>query len=130
MDRPIYRQVPLQPITSKPNVQVPKQLKTVQTPFSQHFNQALSHETSQLTISKHASERIEQRGIQINASQWDKIGLKVSEAKRKGVNESLVIVNNAALIVSAKNETVITAMNLQEASNQIFTNINGAIIVN
>ncbi|WP_390883495.1 hypothetical protein [Heyndrickxia oleronia] len=56
--------------------------------------------------------------------------MKVSEAKRKGVNESLVIVNNAALIVSAKNETVITAMNLQEASNQIFTNINGAIIVN
>lgn len=130
MDRPIYRQVPLQPITSKPNVQVPKQLNTAQTPFSQHFNQALSHETSQLTISKHASERIEQRGIQINANQWDKIGLKVSEAKRKGVNESLVIVNNAALIVSAKNETVITAMNLQEASNQIFTKINGAIIVN
>ena len=51
-------------------------------------------------------------------------------SKKKGVNESLVIVNNAALIVSAKNETVITAMNLQEASNQIFTNINGAIIVN
>ena len=33
MDRPIYRQVSLQPITSKPNVQVPKQLNTVQTPF-------------------------------------------------------------------------------------------------
>lgn len=47
-----------------------------------------------------------------------------------GVKESLVLLNDAALIVSAKNNTVITAMNRKEATEQIFTNINGTIIMN
>lgn len=131
MDRPIFSQVPLQPITSKQTI--PSSIRRsnqVQAPFSEHLNHALSQQSTKLTISKHASERLMQRGIHIDKGQWDKIGQRVSEAKNKGINESLVIVKNAALIVSAKNETVITAMNLQEASEQIFTNINGAIIVN
>ena len=47
-----------------------------------------------------------------------------------GIKESLVLLNNAALIVSAKNNTVITAMDREEAIDQIFTNINGTIIMN
>ena len=46
-----------------------------------------------------------------------------------GVKESLVLVDDAALIVSAKNNTVITAMNRAEATAQIFTNINGTILM-
>ncbi|MGE8204077.1 TIGR02530 family flagellar biosynthesis protein [Heyndrickxia sp. NPDC080065] len=130
MDRPMFSQIPLQPITSR-TVQGPnKQTKQIQTSFTKAFNQALANESNHLTISKHASERLRQRGIHIDSNQWGKISAKVAEAKDKGVTESLVIVKNAALVVSAKNETVITAMNLQEASEQIFTNINGAIIVN
>ncbi|QQZ11525.1 hypothetical protein I5776_12685 [Heyndrickxia vini] len=127
----MFSQVPLQPITSKQTI--PSSIRRsnqVQAPFSEHLNHALSQQSTKLTISKHASERLMQRGIHIDKGQWDKIGQRVSEAKNKGISESLVIVKNAALIVSAKNETVITAMNLQEASEQIFTNINGAIIVN
>ncbi|KYD00012.1 flagellar protein [Heyndrickxia sporothermodurans] len=131
MDRPIFSQVPLHPITSKQPIQVSNSKTNAgKAPFSEHLNKAISKQSTKLTISKHASERLRQRGIQIDSSQWNKIGQRVSEAKNKGINESLVIVKNAALIVSAKNETVITAMNLQEASEQIFTNINGAIIVN
>lgn len=130
MEKPIYFQVPLQPITPNRlnNLQHSK-AKQVDTTFSQHFNEAISNKSNHLKISKHASERLQQRGINIDSNLWDKIGSKVIEAKNKGVNESLVLVNDAALIVSAKNETVITAMNLQEATEQVFTNINGAIIV-
>ncbi|CAH0256706.1 hypothetical protein [Peribacillus sp. Bi134] len=46
-----------------------------------------------------------------------------------GVNESLIITKNAALIVSPKNNMVITVMNREEATSQIFTNINGTIIL-
>ncbi|NEU36181.1 flagellar operon protein, partial [bacterium LRH843] len=76
-----------------------------------------------------ASERLQERGIKLDASTWKQIGSKVAEAKQKGLNETLVLVNDAALIVSAKNSTVITAMGRNEAGSQIFSNINGAIIL-
>jgi flagellar operon protein len=82
-----------------------------------------------LTISRHAKERLEQRGIQINPSRWEQISEKIKEAKKMGVKDSLVLLDNAALIVSAKNETVITAMNRDEAATHIFTNINGTILM-
>ncbi len=65
----------------------------------------------------------------INEARWEQIGEKVKEAKTMGVKESLVLLDDAALIVSAKNNTVITAMNREEASQQIFTNINGTILM-
>jgi flagellar operon protein len=53
----------------------------------------------------------------------------VQEARKMGVNDSLVLLTDAALIISAKNNTVITAMGREEASSQIFTNINGTILM-
>lgn len=70
------------------------------------------------------------RGIEFSEAEWGKIAVKVEEAKRKGVTDSLVLTRDAALIVSAKNETVITVLNRDEAASQIFTNINGTIIIN
>ena len=60
---------------------------------------------------------------------WQQISEKVIEAKKLGVKESLVLLDDAALIVSAKNQTVITAMDRNEATSQIFTNINGTIVM-
>ncbi|PSL51195.1 flagellar operon protein [Salsuginibacillus halophilus] len=82
-----------------------------------------------LKVSKHAADRIADRGIDISDADWDRIHEKVSEAKDKGVTDSLVLTEDAALVVSAKNETVITAMNRAEAESQIFTNINGTIVL-
>ncbi len=96
--------------------------------FSEHLNRMIGEQES-LTISKHAKQRLEQRNIRISTENWEKINEKISEAKRKGVNESLVLLDNAALIISAKNKTVITAMNRNEAESKIFTNINGTIIL-
>lgn len=130
MVRPYIHQVPLQPITSNNSLSKSiKQNKNVDTAFTHHFNEALKSNSQKLTISKHASLRMEQRGINIDQPLWDKIASKVSEAKQKGVNDTLVLVKDAAFIVSAKNQTVITAMDKNEASSQIFTNITGAIIV-
>lgn len=97
--------------------------------FRKHLKEAVEFENRPLMISKHAKERLKQRNIDISEANWDKISEKIKQAKDMGVNESLVLVKNAALIVSAKNETVITAMNRQEATKQIFTNINGTIII-
>ena len=97
--------------------------------FSTHLQHSIST-LDKLNISKHANERLQQRGIVIDDAKWKTIEEKVNQAKKMGVKESLVLLSDAALIVSAKNNTVITAMNRQEATEQIFTNINGTIILN
>ncbi|MEH6990695.1 TIGR02530 family flagellar biosynthesis protein [Cytobacillus firmus] len=127
MDKLIFRPIHTQPvITPKENaVQSSKQLKNT---FSAHLQTALQTE-SQLIVSKHAKQRLQQRGIDISAERWGQIEEKVQEAKHMGVKESLVLLKDAALIVSAKNNTVITAMDRKEAQTQIFTNINGTIIL-
>ncbi|MFS0763167.1 TIGR02530 family flagellar biosynthesis protein [Peribacillus phoenicis] len=100
----------------------------IQQGFQQHFQAAVST-NEKSTISKHAQLRMNQRSIEIASQTWDKIALKTNEAKNMGVTESLIITENAALIVSTKNNKVITVMDRKEATSQIFTNINGTIIL-
>lgn len=83
----------------------------------------------ELKVSKHAEERLTTRNISLTKHQWQLINEKVNEAEKKGITDSLVVTDKAALLVSVKNRTVVTAMNRQEATNKIFTNINGTILI-
>ena len=85
--------------------------------------------TEPLKISKHASERMQERNIEISDEEWQSLQEKVLEAQEKGIKQPLVLLDQAALIVSAKNSTVITALDRQEAKSQIFTNIDGTIVL-
>ena len=96
--------------------------------FIDHLKQA-TVEIEQLKISKHASERLNDRNISISDTEWQQINEKVFEAKNKGVKQPLVLLEQAALIVSAKNATVITALDRVEARQQLFTNIDGTIVL-
>lgn len=106
----------------------PKQ-HAIQQPPIKSFASILQETTQTLKISKHASQRIAQRNIDISDTEWKQIEDRLSTAKQKGLNDSLFLTENAALIVNVKNSTVVTAMDRQEASNQVFTNIDGAIIL-
>ncbi|NLI67220.1 MAG: flagellar protein [Bacilli bacterium] len=101
-------------------------------PFSKQTNTKFSEvlkEYSTLVISKHAKERMAERNIKIDAEKWRQIQEKVFEAKQKGVTDALVVVDDATLIVSAKNNTVVTALHKADAKEKIFTNINGTILL-
>lgn len=102
--------------------------KTVQ-PQKTKFKDILDS-VQELKVSKHAKERLQQRNIHIDEEQWHIIGEKMNEAKQKGVRNSVVILNDAALLVSAKNHTVVTAMDREEATEKVFTNIDGTILIN
>ncbi|WOV86115.1 TIGR02530 family flagellar biosynthesis protein [Sporosarcina oncorhynchi] len=104
--------------------------KPVQRPqqsFLEQLNKAI--QPQELKISKHATDRLKERNIHISEVEWAHISDKVNEAKMKGIKESLVLMDQAALIVSAKNSTVITAMDRKEAKDQLFTNIDGTIVL-
>lgn len=127
MDKTNFRPIHSLPV-NRTNQKPVKANNFTQTPFSLQLQNAIKAKNG-LTISKHATERLEQRGISISQERWNRIEEKVSQAKAKGVSDSLVLLKDAALIVSAKNNTVITAMGRQEAAEQIFTNINGTIVM-
>lgn len=122
MDHRIH-QVPQQHALQMPTIHPSKTVKS-----TSNFRDVLAAQ-QQLKVSKHATERLNERNIHINDKQWQAIGEKMAEAKQKGITDSLVVMDKAALLVSAKNNTVVTAMNREEATNRIFTNINGTILI-
>ncbi|MEK4485182.1 TIGR02530 family flagellar biosynthesis protein [Psychrobacillus sp. FSL H8-0484] len=126
MDKIQLNRVPLQPTIRQPLTS--KHVSTSRQSFLQHLQEATVK--TELKVSKHANQRLIERNIHISDAEWQLVSDKVMEARSKGVNDSLVLMDQAALIVSAKNATVITAMDRREAKNQLFTNIDGTIVLN
>ncbi|HVT11552.1 MAG TPA: TIGR02530 family flagellar biosynthesis protein [Fimbriimonadaceae bacterium] len=83
----------------------------------------------QLKVSGHAKTRLESRNIQLGKAEWDRVLDGVNRAAAKGAKESLVMVDNVALVVSVKNRTVITAVDQANLKDNVFTNIDSAVIV-
>ena len=75
---------------------------------------------------KHDNERLADRNINLSAEQMERLENGTTKAREKGIQESLVMVDDLAFIVNVKNNTVITAMN--DKTDSIFTNIDGAVI--
>jgi flagellar operon protein len=82
-----------------------------------------------LKISGHAQTRLESRDIQLDKDAWERVMQGVDKAAAKGAKESLVMVDDVALIVSVKNRTVITAVEQSQLKENVFTNIDSAVIV-
>ena len=85
--------------------------------------------SSELKFSKHASMRLNDRHINLSQEQNERLENGVLKASEKGINESLVILDSLAFIVNVPNRTVVTAIDQSESNDNIFTNIDGAVIV-
>ncbi|MCG9894607.1 MAG: hypothetical protein MH204_03925 [Fimbriimonadaceae bacterium] len=90
------------------------------------FNALLA---DRLKVSGHAQTRLESREIQMDAARWQRVMEGVDRAAAKGAQESLVMVDDIALVVSVKNRTVITAVDQDSLKDQVFTKIDSAVIV-
>ena len=81
-----------------------------------------------LKFSKHASNRLADRNIELTVDQMERLAEGAQKAGVKGIRDSLVMVDNLAFIVNVPNSTVVTAMDQNQADENIFTNIDGAVI--
>ncbi|MEG1992903.1 MAG: TIGR02530 family flagellar biosynthesis protein [Acetivibrio sp.] len=88
--------------------------------------EAAEEETGNLRFSKHANQRLESRNIDLSQNQLKRLETGTQKAREKGIQESLVMIDNLAFIVNVKNNMVVTAVNNTE--DGIFTNIDGAVI--
>ncbi len=84
---------------------------------------------NKLKFSKHAGERLADRNISLTDEQLQRLEEGTRKADQKGINESLVLIDDMAFIVNVKNNTVITAMDQNDNKDNIFTNIDGAVIM-
>lgn len=83
---------------------------------------------SSIKWSAHASARLVQRGIELTSEQHARLETAVDKAVAKGAKDSLVLLDDNALVVSAQNRTVITALGMHQARENVFTNIDSAVI--
>lgn len=79
-------------------------------------------------FSGHALQRIERRGIPIDDGAVARLAGGVDRAAAKGSRSSLVLVDETAFVVSVPNRTVVTAVDREHMREQVFTNIDSAVI--
>lgn len=79
-------------------------------------------------FSKRAANRLSDRNIELTEDQMERLNHGKVQAGEKGIKESLILVDQLAFIVNVPNNTVVTAMDSKETKDNIFTNIDGAVI--
>lgn len=82
-----------------------------------------------LKFSKHATNRLSDRNITLTNGQRERLESGAVKAGEKGIQESLVVVDELAFIVNIPNKTVITAMDRSDTADNVFTNIDGAVFM-
>lgn len=85
--------------------------------------------TEGVKFSNHAVERMMARGIKFNQEDMTRLNSAVEKAAAKGSKDSLVLMNESALIVSVKNKTVVTVMDKNALKENVFTNIDSTIVM-
>ncbi|MCL2620103.1 MAG: hypothetical protein FWD97_04120 [Defluviitaleaceae bacterium] len=92
----------------------------------QQMMEGLRQSKQDVQFSKHANARLDARNIQLDGGQLERLSQGVAKAQGKGIRDGLVLIDNIALVVNITNKVVVTALNQQD---QVFTNIDGAVIV-
>lgn len=92
------------------------------------FGEVLAQHTNAPTFSRHAVERLQQRGINLDQPTLNRLTDGVTRAAQKGSRDSVVFVDGTAYVVSVANNTVITAVPSEHMRQQVFTNIDSAVI--
>jgi flagellar operon protein len=118
----------IQALLQKNGSTLPKTGAKAANSFSDILTKQLNT-SPEVKFSKHANERLASRNIELSEEQIIRLEDGIIKAKSKGVKESLMLIDNVALVVNIPNNTVITAVGKEDTLHNVFTNIDGAVIV-
>ncbi|MCB0195670.1 MAG: flagellar protein [Anaerolineae bacterium] len=79
-------------------------------------------------FSAHAQHRITSRNIDFGSNEAMRLEQAVEKAANKGSRESLILMDDLALVVSIKNKVVITAVDADSRKENVFTNIDSVVL--
>lgn len=83
---------------------------------------------SGISFSAHAVERLRERNIGLDSDRLARLSGAVARVDAKGGRDSLVMMDDAAYIVSVKNRTVVTVMSGEQLKGNVFTNIDSTVV--
>lgn len=95
----------------------------------QAFSTVLNEQLQQIKFSNHATQRMNYRNIKLDAEQNLRLEDAVAKAADKGLKDSLILMDNNAFIVNIPNKTVVTVVDQNSLKENVFTNIDGAVII-
>lgn len=96
--------------------------------LEQKFHSA-DEQVTELKFSKHAAKRLSDRNITLSEEQMSRLEAGAQKSVQKGIKESLVLMDEYAFIVNTKSNTVVTAMQTDHEEENVYTNIDGAVLV-
>ena len=105
-----------------------KRNQTVGASFKDVLNEQLL-KNNPLMFSKHAQERVSQRGIELTEDLLSNLNSAVSKARDKGARDVVIIDAKQAFIVNVPNNMVITTITDSEMRENVFTNIDSAVVL-
>ncbi|NLM44834.1 MAG: flagellar protein [Clostridiales bacterium] len=105
-----------------------KHTPTLNNDFADILQSKISQREA-IKFSKHAQERLISRNVKLTQEDITKIDKAVEKAAKKGVKDTLILLGNTAFIANVKSKTIITAATEETLKENMFTNIDGAIIL-
>jgi flagellar operon protein len=119
----------VQPLPLSPSSHISPEKPNFQGNFRKVLDEAIYRQEQQESVqfSKHANMRLNSRQITLTGEQLSRVEAGLNKAYAKGIRDSLVLVDDVALVVNVKSKTVITALGHEQ--DNVFSNIDGAVIV-
>jgi len=109
-----------------------KPQETKQIKVNKDFKQILEQFQSkdeEIRFSKHATERLNSRDIALTLDEMTRLKTAFHKAETKGVKDALILMDDKAFIANIHKRTIITTVNKEQLKDNIFTNIDGAVII-
>ena len=114
----VERVQPVSPVTRRSSGQ-----------FGALLNREIRASEPAISFSKHAQSRAEERGIQVDDALMGQLADSVERAQAKGATNILAFDATRAFIINVPHGRVITTMSQEEMEENIFTNIDGAVLL-
>ena len=94
------------------------------------FAESLQSEYSKsgIQFSKHAAQRMQSRGMEMTPGLLSDLNQAMQRARDKGSKDAVLIGDKSAFIVNIPNNTIVTMMTEREMKENIFTNIDSAVL--
>ena len=120
---PIYTGTPGEPPANRP-----RESAGSDNAFKELLEQKIKEE-SQVSFSKHAMERVVERGVDVSSEKLERLNEGVRMAEEKGLKEPLILLGSTAFVVNVKNNKVVTVVNEDSLKGTVFTNIDGTVMI-
>ena len=120
---PIYTGTPGEPPANRP-----RESAGSDNAFKELLEQKIREE-SQVSLSKHAIERVVERGVDVSSEKIERLNEGIRMAEEKGLKEPLILLGSTAFVVNVKNNKVVTVVNEDSLKGTVFTNIDGTVMI-